>query len=292
MRMRSVLTVAVSKRSAAVSAWAVVDEAIRNLVAIGADPDDVSLLDNFCWGSPDLPDRMVALVRCCRGCHDAAVDLGAPFISGKDSLHNEWTDADGNRRAIPGTLLVTAMATIPDVNQTVTMAAARPGDRIYVLGETDAGLGGSSWATLHDTLGDAATEPARGALSRYRKLHAAIRAGFCRAVHDVSDGGLSVALAEMSLACGAGFDADLRAQPGGAGLGLDALSFGERPGRLVVAVRPAEAAAFEAAMAGESLCRIGSFRADDRVQFSDGERSVAALRVAALEHAFCGHLRA
>lgn len=273
-------------------AWAVVDEAVRNLVAIGADPDDVSLLDNFCWGSPDLPDRMGALVRCTRGCHDAAVDLGAPFISGKDSLHNEWTDADGTRRAIPGTLLVTAMATIPNVDQTVTMAAARPGDRIYVVGETGPGLGGSSWATLHGTLGDAAPTPARGALSRYRKLHAAIRNGLCRAVHDISDGGLVAALAEMSLACGAGLDADLRGQPGGDDLALDALCFGERPGRLVVAVRPAEAAAFEAAMEGEALRRIGSFRADDRVQLSDGEQPIAALRVAALEQAFCGHLRA
>ncbi|MBE2234538.1 MAG: phosphoribosylformylglycinamidine synthase subunit PurS, partial [Anaerolinea sp.] len=84
-------------------AWAAVDEAMRNAVAVGADPDQVSLLDNFSWGNPNLPDRLGSLVRCVQGCYDAAVAFGAPFISGKDSLNNEYTGADGQKHAIPGT---------------------------------------------------------------------------------------------------------------------------------------------------------------------------------------------
>jgi len=90
-------------------AWAVVDEAIRNCVAVGADPDRIALLDNFCWGNPSLPDRLGGLVRSAQGCYDAAVAYGAPFVSGKDSLNNEYVDTEGNKRAIPGTLLISAL---------------------------------------------------------------------------------------------------------------------------------------------------------------------------------------
>ncbi len=87
-------------------AWAAIDEAVRNAVAVGADPDRIAILDNFCWGNPALPDRLGSLVECARGCYDAAVAYGTPFISGKDSLNNEYADADGTRHAIPGTLLI------------------------------------------------------------------------------------------------------------------------------------------------------------------------------------------
>ncbi|MFN8374001.1 MAG: AIR synthase related protein [Anaerolineae bacterium] len=102
-------------------AWAAVDEAMRNLVAVGADPDQVAILDNFCWGNPNLPDRLGSLVRAAQGCHDAALAYGVPFISGKDSLNNEYSDADGTKHAIPGTLVISAMGIVPDVTKTVTM---------------------------------------------------------------------------------------------------------------------------------------------------------------------------
>ena len=115
-------------------AWAAVDEAIRNCVAVGADPDRIALLDNFCWGNPNLPDRLGGLVRCAKGCHDAAVAYGAPFISGKDSLNNEYTGADGKKHAIPGTLLISALGIVPDVARTVTMILKAAGDRLYLVG--------------------------------------------------------------------------------------------------------------------------------------------------------------
>src|ERR1041385_9266445 len=98
-------------------AWASIDEAMRNLVAVGVDPTTVSILDNFCWGNPRQPDRLGSLVRCVQGCYDAAMAYGTPFISGKDSLNNEYMGADGQRHAIPGTLMITGMGIVLDVQK-------------------------------------------------------------------------------------------------------------------------------------------------------------------------------
>ena len=124
-------------------AWAAVDEAIRNVVAVGADPDRISLLDNFSWGNPRLPDRLGSLVRCTQGCYDAAVAYGAPFISGKDSLNNEYTGLDGKKHTIPGTLVISSLGIVPDVTRTVTSAFTGPENIVYVIGVTGNHVGGS-----------------------------------------------------------------------------------------------------------------------------------------------------
>ncbi len=187
-------------------AWAAVDEAMRNLVAVGADPDQVSILDNFCWGNPNLPDRLGGLVRCAQGCYDAALAYGVPFISGKDSLNNEYADAQGQRHAIPGTLLISALGIVPDVRHTTTADLKRPGDLLYIVGATGAELGGSHYALLHGLAGGAPPQPVPQALEHMRALHRAIDVGLVRACHDCSEGGLGVALAEMCIAGQLGAD--------------------------------------------------------------------------------------
>ena len=133
------------KRDPYAMAVSAVDEAVRNAVAVGADPDRIAILDNFCWGNPTLPDRLGSLVRTCQGCYDAAVAYGAPFISGKDSLNNEY-----NGTPIPGTLLISAIAIVPDMEACLTADLKRAGNKLYVLGETKPELGGS---LLHELLG-------------------------------------------------------------------------------------------------------------------------------------------
>ncbi|MBZ0304193.1 MAG: phosphoribosylformylglycinamidine synthase subunit PurL, partial [Anaerolineae bacterium] len=181
-------------------AWAAVDEAVRNVVAVGADPDQIAILDNFCWGNPNLPDRLGSLVRSAQGCHDAAVAYGVPYISGKDSLNNEYADTDGLRHAIPGTLLISAMGIVPDARRTVTMDLKQPGNSLYIIGETYDELGGSHFNQIHGRAGGTVPQPNRKAPALMRTLHRAIRAGLVQACHDLSEGGLAVALAEMSLA--------------------------------------------------------------------------------------------
>ncbi|MEJ5197627.1 MAG: phosphoribosylformylglycinamidine synthase subunit PurS, partial [Anaerolineae bacterium] len=148
------------------AAWAAVDEAIRNCVAVGADPDRIALLDNFCWGNPNLPDRLGGLVRSAWGCYDAAVAYGAPFISGKDSLNNEYTGADGQKHAIPGTLLISALGIVPDVSRTVTMALKLASDRLYLVGVACKASLSSPYSTM--------AMRGKERLALYRALHAAM----------------------------------------------------------------------------------------------------------------------
>lgn len=248
-------------------AWAAVDEAVRNAVAVGADPDRISLLDNFSWGNPNLPDRLGSLVRCVQGCYDAAVAYAAPFISGKDSLNNEYTGADGQRHAIPGTLVISALGIVPDVSRTVTMDLKRAGDWLYIVGWTRGELGGSSLLRrFGDPLAGLPPQPPADALDLYRRLHQAMRQGLVQACHDCSEGGLAVAAAEMALAGGLGLELRLADVPRTAEADSDAaVAFCESLGRLLVAVRPSASDAFEALMAGHPVARIGRVRSDDRI---------------------------
>lgn len=270
-------------------AWACVDEAFRNAVAVGADPDRIALLDNFCWGNPNLPDRLGSLVRCAQGCYDAALAYGAPFISGKDSLNNEYTDATGRRLAIPGTLLISALGIVPDVAHTATTDLKAPGNVLYLLGETRAEWGGSVYDDLHGLSSASVPQPYPRPLERLRALHRAIRGGLVRACHDLSEGGLAVALAEMVIGGGLGAAVDLAAVPTAEPLSLASLLFAESLGRFLVEVAPEHAAAFEAMLAGQPFARIGMVTATPRLTIRDGSGRVCLdLTLAELSRAFIG----
>jgi phosphoribosylformylglycinamidine synthase len=255
------------KRDPYAMAVGAIDEAVRNAVAVGADPDRIAILDNFCWGNPTYPDRLGALVRTCQGCYDAAVAYKAPFISGKDSLYNEF-----NGQPIPGTLLISAIGIVPDMRRRVSADFKTPGNRIYLLGETRAELGGSLLHHHLDHAGGAAPAMPSNPLDRYRLLHRAMRRGLIAACHDLSEGGLAVALAEMALAgrLGAkveigGLEAEdrrLETGDGSSGSGQAELSpvealFSESNGRLLVEVRPDAVEAVEALFADEVFIPVG-----------------------------------
>ncbi len=274
-------------------AWAAIDEAFRNLVAVGADPDSVALLDNFCWGDPHHPEQLGALVRCAQGCFDAARAYQAPFISGKDSLHNVYRDAEGRAHAIPGTLLITAVGRVPDVRQAVTMDLKRAGDWLYLVGDTRPELGQSHYALIGAEIpqeADHLPQPVPQALARMRALHRAMAAGLVQACHDLSEGGLGVALAEMTIAGRLGAWIDLRQLPGAGDLRTDEEAlFSESLSRFLVEVRPEDAAAFEACLAGHPVARIGAVTADGRLRVigRDGSERIC-LPIEALERAWRG----
>ncbi|MEP7286041.1 MAG: phosphoribosylformylglycinamidine synthase subunit PurL [Chloroflexota bacterium] len=235
-------------------AWATLDEAMRNLVAVGADPDSAAILDNFCWGNPRQPDRLGSLVRCVQGCYDAALAYGTPFISGKDSLNNEYIGADGQRHAIPGTLVISAIGIVPDVQHSVSMDLKQAGNLLYVIGATRDELGGSHYHLIHNRTDGTVPQPVPDALHTMRTLYSAIQADLVQACHDCSEGGLAVTLAEMCIAgrLGAAINlAEVSANP------MTAL-FAESLNRFVVEVRPADSAAFEVAMQGIQYGKIGS----------------------------------
>jgi phosphoribosylformylglycinamidine synthase subunit PurSL len=236
-----------------------VDEAIRNAVAVGADPDQIALLDNFCWGNPRRPAQLGGLVRAAQGCHDAAVAYSAPFISGKDSLNNEYVGPDGQPTPIPGTLLVSALAILPDLGQAVTMDLKSSGNLLFVLGETRDELRGSHYLRMGGQASDRSTAPAlpSGGLQRYRALHGAIQAGLVRACHDLSEGGLAVAAAEMCIAGRLGAALRLADMPVDGPADDIVRLFGESNGRFLIEVSPSHLAAFRAVLRNQPLALIG-----------------------------------
>ena len=240
-------------------AFAAIDEAVRNAVAAGADPDRIAILDNFCWGNPLLTDRLAALVECVRGCHDAALRYGTPFVSGKDSLNNEYTDSSGERHAIPGTLLITALGFVPDITHTVTLDLKAAGDVLYVLGDTRAELGAAHYRSLaNGSAAQTVPQPVAEPLQRLRALHTAIKRGWVVACHDCSEGGLGVALAEMALAGRIGASVSLEHLPRAQDVSTnDVALFSESLCRFVIEVPEAHAAEFETLCAGLLCARIG-----------------------------------
>ncbi len=247
-------------------AWAAIDETVRNLVCVGADPDRVAILDNFCWGNPLMEDRLGGLVRCALACRDAALAFGTPFISGKDSLNNEYAGADGKRHAIPGTLLISGLGIVPDVYRTATMDLKCAGSLLYLVGTSDHRLGGSAWLGLRGEAGQRVPEAQPDGLARARAVHKAIAGGQVRACHDCSEGGVAVALAEMCLAGGLGATLDLRAMPGADDVADDgALAFGEALSRYLVEVAPEQSAAFESLFDGLPCGLVGVVESSDRI---------------------------
>ncbi|MCG3209167.1 MAG: Phosphoribosylformylglycinamidine synthase subunit PurL [Anaerolineae bacterium] len=262
-------------------ALAVVDEAVRNAVAVGADPDTLALLDNFCWGNPNLPDRLGGLVRAAKGCYDAARAFDAPFISGKDSLNNEYVDRDGQRTPIPGTLLISAIGIVPDIQQAVTMDLKAAGNRLYVVGNTRTELGGSLLAQYFPLDTNIAPRLPRNPLRVARQLHAAMRAGLVRACHDCSEGGLVVAAAEMALAGGLGLALDIEAIPADTDAAHPLIRlFSESTSRWLVEVEPEQAAAFEEALHGCVFAAIGQVTAEPRLRAGLVDLPVAQLEQA------------
>jgi phosphoribosylformylglycinamidine synthase len=247
-------------------AAAAIDEAARNVVAVGADPRRIALLDNFCWGNTNRPEVLGSLVRAAEACRDLALAYGTPFISGKDSLNNEYRSAN-QHISIPPTLLISAIGRVPDVRRCVTMDLKEPGNVLFLLGVTRDEMGGSHYHLVHGISGGAV--PAVNlelAPTIFEKLHTAIQRGLVRSCHDLSEGGLAVALAEMAFAGGVGADVtELRKS----GDHPDAtLLFSESATRFVVEVAPANVAVFEACLQGVPLTRLGQSVKEPRLRIA------------------------
>ena len=236
-----------------------IDEAIRNCVSVGAyDPGRIALLDNFCWGNTERSETLGSLVLAAQACHDVALAYGTPFISGKDSLNNEFKE-QGTSLAIPPTLLISAIGQVSDVNSCVTMDLKEPGNILLLLGQTRNELGGSLWCHIHGEDGGRVprVDPELGRRCIFA-VHAAIKRGLLRSCHDLSEGGLAVALAEMAFAGGLGATVTLGEVARDHDAQSDfALLFSESPTRFVVEIRPESAGELAALWNGLPFCRLG-----------------------------------
>jgi len=240
-------------------ALAGIDEAIRNLICVGGRADRIALLDNFSWGNCTKPETFGPLVRASQACHDGAIAFDSPFISGKDSLNNEFSCEDGTQISIPSTLLISAISIVRDVNKCVTMDAKRASNLLFVVGETKNELGGSHYYKIKGHLGaNVPTVDLETAPKIAEKISSAIAQGLTVSCHDCSEGGLAIALAEMAFAGGLGIEADLRGLPKSKDCSRkDSQLFSESNSRYIVEVEPENYDAFAKLMLNLPFGQVG-----------------------------------
>jgi phosphoribosylformylglycinamidine synthase len=244
-----------------------IDEALRQVVAVGGNLRQVALLDNFCWGNPEKPDRLGSLVRAAQACHDIALRYETPFISGKDSLYNEY-ETGTESICIPPTLLISAIAVMDDTRRAISMDCKQENDMMYIVGATYNELGGSHYYSTYDCIGNSVPEvdPVKGK-KLMDALSEATAKGLVKACHDLSEGGLGVAAAEMAFAGGFGMELHLDKVPLGEPLERDDLIlFSESNTRFLVEVSPQQAQQFEETMAHVSFAEIGRVTAGGQIE--------------------------
>ncbi len=264
-----------------------IDQAIRNVVAIGGNPDYVALLDNFCWCSSNDPKRLYELKRAAEACYDYGTQYGAPFISGKDSMFNDFKGFDAKGQpiqvSVPPTLLVSSISVTEDVCMSVTLDVKKSGDLVYLLGDTSAELGGSEYfALINDLEGthhvgkDVPQVDANRNLALYRKYYQAVQKNLVASAIALDRGGLAVAVIKSAIAGQLGICIDLK------NIGSEKLStterlFSESNGRLLVTVNPRNQTTFEKAMRGCSIIKIGVVADTDEVLIMKGKTEVASI---------------
>jgi phosphoribosylformylglycinamidine synthase len=276
-----------------------IDTAIRNLVVVGVLPDRIALLDNFCWCSSDEPERLGQLKRAAQACYDFATAFGTPFVSGKDSMYNDFKGFDADDRpvkiSVPPTLLISSLGFVPDVTACVTLDVKSPGDKLYLLGTTRDELAGSEYYAL---MGEAfrgerfigRCVPRVDADQNrhiYQALHQAIRRKCVSAAASLGLGGLATAASKMALAGDLGMEIDLSRVPTEPDdLRADRILYSESQGRILVAVRPENEEDFLETI-GPLPCRfVGRIHEDSffRVRGVDGglylEERLAPMREA------------
>ena len=275
-----------------------IDEGLRNYVAVGGDIEHVAGLDNFCWCDPvkseKTPDgeyKAAQLVRANKALYDYCVAFGVPLISGKDSMKNDYQIGD-TKISIPPTVLFSVIGKIDDVRKAVSMDVKRPGDLVYLLGETRDECGGSEYYSELGFLGSNVPKvDAAAAFARYRALNTAQRQGLVRSCHDLSDGGLGVALAEKAFAGGYGLRVELEGMIAEGELRDDTLLFSESPSRLLVTVRPQEREGFESLFAGQALACLGEVLDTPRLVVSRSGRTLLDVDINLLKEAWQAPLR-
>jgi len=228
-----------------------IDEAIRNNTAVGGRR--VALLDNFTWGNPEKPERLGSLVRACQACYDFAAAFRTPFISGKDSLYNE-----SPLGPVTPTLLITALGIVTDVRSAVSMDVKDVNDAIYLVGQTFHELGGSEYYKLRGFIGNSVPKVrSKQAKKTFEAVTEAIDRGLIKACHDLSEGGLATAAAEMTFTGGYGMKLNLQKVSRKALNRDDFILFSESNSRFLVEVSEKAKEEFEGLMKDKVCAEIG-----------------------------------
>ncbi|MDP3882146.1 MAG: AIR synthase-related protein [Nanoarchaeota archaeon] len=247
-----------------------IDTAIKNAVCTGCSIDKIALLDNFCWCSSTEPKRLWQLKMAAEACYDYSLLYKTPFISGKDSMFNDFKgfDESGNpiKISVQPTLLISSLGVIDDYEKAISLDAKFAEDIIYVLGETKNEMGGSEYFDMagKELLG----EPFIGdnvpkvdgdvAYGLYKKFHQAAEKGIIASSIPVNFGGLGVALVKMCIAGKLGASINLSGLKRDINVSRDDFAlFSESQSRMIVTVAPEKQKEFEEIFAKCSFSKLG-----------------------------------
>ncbi|MDB5270288.1 MAG: phosphoribosylformylglycinamidine synthase, partial [Hymenobacter sp.] len=273
------------------------DEGVRQIIAVGGKlpnltPGDGifwSVNDNFCVPdsvydpviNPDGKQKLAKLVRMCEALRDATAAYCIPLTSGKDSMKNDFK-ADGVKISVPPTVLYSMTAKMEDVRRAITSDFKQADDVVYLLGETHDELGGSEFYALHGQLG--ANVPKvdfEKAKALYTLVGQANDQALIQSCHDLSDGGLAVALAETTFGYGYGATVELPES----GLPLATQLFSESHSRFLATVAPEDAVAFEQLL-GNRATRLGHVTLDGQLTVRHAGQTVISANTATLRAAW------
>ena len=284
-------------------AAAAIDTAVRNAVAAGADPEKIALMDNFCWYKGKDPESLWKLTRAAQACYDIATAYGTPFISGKDSMFNDFKgyDQQGQARniSIDPSLLISSVSVLNDASKAVSIDAKQNGDLVYVLGTTRNEMADTEYAAMAPESFDAkaklatpqiSKDQAQANLELYKKIHQAMQADLIASAIAVSRGGLAVALAKTAMAGKKGIDVNLSqlSQDSTISNNVAVALFSESQGRILVTVPRAKQQEFEQTIGKQSnhkLIPIGQVVGPDggqphlHIRGANGDRPIANISI-------------
>ncbi len=274
-----------------------IDTAIRNIVAAGGTMTHLSILDNFCWCSSNDKARLGQLVESVKACYDYAVGYGTPFISGKDSMFNDFKgyDEKGNPVAIsiPPTLLISGISVMPDILKSVSPEFKNEGDIIYILGETNNELGGGEYYKHNGVIGS--NVPKVDIIKNtktYQTVEKLINEEILASSMSVTSGGLAVALAKAALGGKVGCDISISDLKGDVQTASGKL-FSESQGRILVSVSPRKAKSFEIVAKKVPFVMLGKVTGDKLVVRNDNKKIIetSAKKLSDAYHEFSAKMR-
>jgi len=255
-----------------------IDTVIRNVISAGGTLSHLAILDNFCWCSSNEPKRLAQLVDAVRACYDYALGYGTPFISGKDSMFNDFKgyDEKGNPVAIsiPPTLLISAIGVMPDLHKAVSPEFKNSGDVIYLLGETHDELGGGEYYKMLNFVDNSVPKVNLEKNQKtYSALEKAIQKELVTSSLSVTSGGLGIALAKACVGGMLGCNVSVKNLPRNQ-TSIDAKLFSESQGRILVSVSPKNIKEFEKIVKNIPCAKIGKVSKDEKVIIIDKTRIV------------------
>jgi len=270
-----------------------IDTAIRNAVALGADIDRMALMDNFCWCSSNEEERLGQLKSSVQACYDYATTYGTPFISGKDSMFNDFKgfDAEGEPAniSVPPTLLISSLGIMDDVKKAVTMDPKAVGDLVYIIGQTKDELGASEYYDYREKGIVGKNIPqvdAKKAYELYKTYGQAVEKELLASSISLVLGGLGVGLSKKAISAQLGLEIDLSKIPTDKDLNPAQLLFSETQSRFVVTINPANKEEFEKVFANHEIAEIGHVIEGPSLLIKDGEKTIINSSIKDIEEAY------